>query len=126
MININWIKSISDGIKSNPADNTSKPFLWEGSPYYISTYVCPECEKFWLYKLRVRGAKSLFNGRPVSLFNLFTCPVCRKFYASTAVGPLSQSQFTSLPLSQYALVSQTYSESEYTKKLAETLPYFNG
>lgn len=127
MLNINWIKSMESGFQNDPSNiNRFVPFLWEGSPYYLSTYMCPDCGNMALYKLRVRGAKTVFNNRQVELFNLFTCPMCRKFYASTAVGPLTQNNITLLSLKEYALVSQTYSQEEYMMKLGETLRYFSG
>ena len=117
IINIDWIKSISNGIESNAMDVMKyNPYLWEGSPYYVSYYVCPECGRMLLYKMRARGSETIFNNNRLDVFNIFTCVDCQKFYVSTPHQPLDQ----------YALVSKTYTESEYKQKLFDTLSFSNG
>ena len=124
-ININWTKSITNGIRDDVTRVANfKPYMWEGSPYYISSYVCPCCNDMMLYKMRARGSNTYFNGKMVDVFNIFTCRVCKKFYASVSTGSYER---TAKPLSEYAIVSKSYySTDDYLDTLNKTLQYANG
>ena len=121
-INIQWIGELKNRIDDNVAKVSQfKPFAWENLPYYISSYECPKCHDMLLYKMRVRGATTLYNGRITQLYNIFTCPICGKFYASI----VDTNGF--IRLNEYALESKSYlSKDEYAKVLISTLPFANG
>jgi hypothetical protein len=126
MININWEYSLENAIK-----NTTKDLmlyderLFISPAYYISSYECPICNNSVLYKMRVRGANTEFKGHTYRLFNLFTCPDCKVIYASITETNLNN--FTNLPLSLFALVSEKYiSEQDYKNILKYTVGYNNG
>jgi hypothetical protein len=93
--------------------------------YYISSYECPLCSNSVLYKMRVRGAKTVFKGHTHSLFNLFTCPDCKVIYASITETNLNN--INNLPLSSFALLSEKYGTiHEYKNVLAYTVRFQKG
>ncbi len=126
MININWEYSLENAIKNTTKDlMLYDEFLFTSPSYYISSYECPICNKSVLYKMRVRGANTEFKGHTYRLFNLFTCPDCKVIYASITETNLNN--FTNLPLSLFALVSEKYiSEQDYKNILKYTVGYNNG
>ena len=127
MIELKWSKAIENGVSNFRGDLMRFPeSLSYNSSYYISSYGCPSCGSQPLYKLRVRGAVTTFQGDLLQAFNLFTCPQCKIFLCS--VGKSGEvNNFTSIPLSTYALVtSPTASESGYMKFLTYTNQFKNG
>lgn len=58
-------------------------YLYEGSRFYATYYICPYCKETILYK-----TNTLMNFTVVSpdgftdVSSVFTCPCCKKFYAS--------------------------------------------
>jgi DNA-directed RNA polymerase subunit RPC12/RpoP len=126
MIDISWKQSLQNAIK-----NTSKDLmlfdevLSYSLAYYISSYECPICNNSVLYKMRVRGANTIFKGKTYSLFNLFTCPDCKVIYASITETNLNN--YTNLPLSSFALLSEKYSTiREYKNVLDYTVRFQQG
>ena len=123
MININWIDTLENGIQDNLNKLSSfKPLLFDNLPYYISSYECPLCEDFLLYKMRVRGQQTVYDNDIVEMYNLFTCPKCRVFYASVV------SSETNLPvvLNNFALLSDEISKKDYIKILFDLKKFENG
>ncbi len=126
MIELKWSKAIENGVSNFRGDLMRFPErLSYNSSYYISSYGCPSCASQPLYKLRVRGAVTTFQGNLLQAFNLFTCSRCKIFLCS-----LSQSgevnNFTSIPLSSYALITSPAStESGYMKFLTYTNQFKN-
>lgn len=126
MININWEYSLENAIKNTRKDlMLYDERLFISPAYYISSYECPICNNSILYKMRVRGANTVFKGHTYSLFNLFTCPVCQVIYAS--ITETNFNNFTNLPLSLFALVSEKYSTiQEYKSVLDYTVRFQQG
>jgi len=127
MIELKWAKAIENGVSNFRGDLMRFPeFLSYNSSYYISSYGCPSCESQPLYKLRVRGGGTTFQGKLLQAFNLFTCSKCRIFLCSVGQ-PGEVNNVTSLPLSTYALVtSSSATESGYVKLLTNTNQFKNG
>lgn len=84
--------------------------------YYISYYICPDCNKL-LYKIQARGVTTSFKEyKNLNVFNIFTCPSCNRFFVSLV------NNSGSAKLSDLALVSKKYSDYEqYTQKLLDTV-----
>lgn len=94
------------------------PSTLGNSLYYVSYYICPDCNKHLLYKIKIRGVKTVFEGETKDLFNIFTCPVCKRFYASIASS--TNSFYTSTRLSDFALRSISYKNDEYNYLIGYT------
>jgi hypothetical protein len=125
-VTIEWETSLNNGIiNSSGISVRPVPYLLveNRKEWYNSSAVCPYDRDMELYKLRARGTYTIFEGKKTYLFNLFTCPICRRFYASVATSndPLN----TSLPLTQYALVSKQYKKEEYDNMLTTAMNTWN-
>ena len=118
---ITWIDAIENGIEDNMSKLSSfKPLLSDKLPYYISSYECPLCNDFLLYKMRVRGRKAFYK-KTLELYNLFTCPKCRVFYASI----VSSETNTPITLNNFALLSDEISIKDYINFLFDLKKYEN-
>ena len=120
MIDINWKQSLQNAVK-NTSKNLSKfdEVLSFSPEYYIYSYECPTCNNSVLYKMRVRGSKTIFKSQTYSLFNLFTCPDCKVIFASITETNLNN--YTNLPLSRFALMSNNFHfVHEYIEMLSYT------
>lgn len=126
MIDISWKQSLQNTIKNTSKDLMLFDEVLSYSPaYYISSYECPICKNSVLYKMRVRGSDTEFKGHTYNLFNLFTCPNCRVIFASITETNLNN--YTNLPLSSFALLSEKYSTfREYKNVLDYTLRFQQG
>lgn len=94
--------------------------LYNDSIYYITYYICPDCGRYLLYKIKARGIKTIFNGEVKSIFNIFTCPICKRFYASVYSCEEENIFFTSTKLSDFALRSISYSDLQYVSLINDT------
>jgi hypothetical protein len=118
MINLIWSKELKNKVTNFQMDLMQFPeSLNQNKNYYISSYACPNDCYLPLYKLKVRGESTLFQGKTLQVFNLFTCPKCKIFLCSVSQ-PGEVNNYTSTPLSSYALATNTISsETEYNKML---------
>jgi hypothetical protein len=107
VIDISWKQSLQNAVKNTIKNLSQFDEELSFSPeYYISSYECPTCNNSVLYKMRVRGSKTIFKSQTYSLFNLFTCPDCKVIFASITETNLNN--HTNLPLSSFALLSEKY------------------
>lgn len=100
------------------------PSTLGNSLYYITYYICPDCKKSLLYKIKTRGAKTIFEGEIKNIFNMFTCPICNRFYAS--IDSSGNFYSTSTRLADFALRSIAYSNNEYINLINYTEDFENG
>lgn len=103
------------------------PNIYNGSKYYVTYYICPDCDDYLLYKIKTRGIQTVFQGNTTTLFNIFTCPRCRRFYASvhTPVSNSFSNLATGTRLSDFALRSIPYSEDNYIILIGYTEAMFS-
>lgn len=58
-------------------------FLYEGSRFYVTYYICPCCEERLLYKTNTIGNFTVIsNLESTPVTSVFTCSHCRAFYAA--------------------------------------------
>ena len=120
---VKWVESMFDGVDDNLNKlNDFKPLLIDNLPFYISSYECPLCKDFLLYKMRVRNQHITFNNGVFETYNIFTCPGCRRFFASV----LCNKTHSPRTLNSFALVSEEISQSDYISVLKELQKFENG
>lgn len=119
---VNWENSVT-GIEElnnlNVMDNFPR-LLYDNSLYYVTYYICPDCGKYLLYKVKARGVRTIFKGETKNIFNIFTCPICKRFYASIDSSGGSNLFSTSTKLSDFALRSIAYSDDKYVALVQHT------
>lgn len=115
----NSVRGISELENLNVMNNFPE-LLYNNSLYYLTYYICPDCGKYLLYKVRARGVKAIFKGETKNLFNIFTCPLCKRFYASLDGAGERNSFYTTTRLSDFALRSIAYSDEQYVKLVHHT------
>lgn len=58
-------------------------FLYKGSRFYLTYYICPCCKERLLYKTNTVGDFTVVSEcENQSVTSVFTCPHCRAFFAS--------------------------------------------
>ena len=59
------------------------PYLYQGSRFYITYYICPCCGEMLLYKTNTVGDFTVLTDfEKADVTSVFTCAGCRSFYAS--------------------------------------------
>lgn len=117
---IQWIDCMKYGIKSvNQVGliGNFSDFLFDTKGFYRSTYCCPECQRYPLYKIKTHGLESTFRGSKVFLYNVFTFPNCKRFLASILNADLSDGWTIeeSSKLSTFSIYSYRHYLDEYYK-----------
>lgn len=81
--NVIWSEFNIKIMESKNAETLQNKYLYDGSKFTITNYICPCCKKRLLYKIDINNEFNIVTETGnQKVTTLFTCDACRAFYSN--------------------------------------------